>query len=235
MREGNPEVFIHPLALFIIGASQQTGSHFVLAPYCYKQSFFGDDTLIGVGSGANYLGAGAFLKNERAVASLLSTYAKKRAYSPGAGCKILMHPGPAFIALLTLLRQTFEVLAKEPLMTATGLYQPKYRLRSYQDQENLVANTLSSQLPNYHAKVRLLTREHTIKTRPAPALVSEQEVDARIQAIKERMLLQGYTRAAQAIEEEVAKRHEALLQRPPEVVPPIHTGRRNNRKQPPQT
>src|SRR5262249_1738954 len=112
----------------------------------------------------------------------------------------------------------------------------KYRQRTYQDQENLVANTLSSQLPNFNAKVRLLTTEHTIKMRPAPQLVSEQEVEARIQAIKQRMLTLGFTRAAQAVDEEVAKRHELLRQRPPGVVPPIHTtGRRNTRgNKPPQ-
>jgi hypothetical protein len=48
------------------------------------------------------------------------------------------------------------------------------------------------------------------------------------------MLSLGYTRDARAIEEEVAKRHEALRQRPPDVVPQIHTtGRRNGRQKPP--
>jgi hypothetical protein len=140
------------------------------------------------------------------------------------------------VTMLTELRYVLTVLSEHPILVDTGQYVPQMRQRSYQDQENLVANTLSSQLPNFHAKVRLLTREHTLKTRPAPSLVSEPEVEARIRAIKERMLRLGYTRAAQAIEEEVAKRHEALRQRPPDVVPQIHTtGRRNSRgKQPPQ-
>src|SRR5207248_11426053 len=115
----------------------------------------------------------------------------------------------AFVRMLKAIRATLQILAKEPLMTDTGLYQPKYQLRTYQDQENLVANELS-QLPNYTAKVRLLTGEHTIKTRPAPPLVSEREVEARIRAIKERMLRQGYTMPAASVEEEVRKRHELL-------------------------
>ena len=98
-------------------------------------------------------------------------------------------------------------------MTETGLFQPKYQLRSYQDQENLVANELS-QHPNFHAKVRLLTGEHTITTRPAPPLVSEREVDERIRTIKERMMLEGSTKSAAAVEEEVAKRHALLRRRP---------------------
>src|SRR5205823_2594784 len=101
--------------------------------------------------------------------------------------------------------------------------------RSYQDQENFVANELS-QLANYTAKVRLLSGEHTIKTRPAPALISEHEVEARIRAIKERMLRQGYTRSAAAVEEEVRKRHEALRARPDEDNPP--TTHANERRRP---
>jgi hypothetical protein len=136
--------------------------------------------------------------------------------------------------MLTEIRYCMEALAKDPILVDTGKYVAKYRQRSYQDQENLIANELSSLLPNYHAKVRLLTREHTVKTRPAPKPISEPEVEARIRAIKERMLSLGYTRDAQAIEEEVAKRHEALRQRPPDVVPQIHTtGRRNGRQKGP--
>ena len=133
----------------------------------------------------------------------------------------------AFIRMHTALRQTLAVLAKDPIFVDTGQFQPKYQLRTYADQENLVANTLS-QLPNYHAKARLLSGEHVLKTHPAPALVSEQEVEARIRAIKERMLREGYTKPAAAIEEEVRKRHELLRQRPPDDAPPTtHTrGRR---------
>jgi hypothetical protein len=101
----------------------------------------------------------------------------------------------------------------------TGQFQPKYQLRTYADQENLVANELS-QLPNYTAKIRLLSGEHTIKTRPAPPLVSEVEVEARIRAIKERMQRLGYTTPAEAVEEEVRKRHELLRRRPDDDAPP---------------
>ena len=138
------------------------------------------------------------------------------------------------VSMLTELRYVLSVLATHPIMVDTGQYVPQYRQRSYQDQENLIANELS-QLPNFHAKVRLLSGEHTIKTRPAPALVSEGEVEARIRAIKERMLRQGYTTTAKAVEEEVRKRHEALRARPPsDTPPPITTnGNRRGRNKPP--
>ena len=132
------------------------------------------------------------------------------------------------VALLTELRYCMGALAADPILVDTGQYVPRYRQRSYHDQDNLVANELS-QLPNFHAKVRLLSGEHTIRTNPAPLLVSEPEVEARIRAIKERMLRQGYTRAAQAVEEEAGKRHEALRQRPPDVPPPTHSPGRRQR------
>jgi hypothetical protein len=140
----------------------------------------------------------------------------------------------AFIRMHTALRQTLAVLAKDPILVDTGQYQPKYQLRTYADQENLVANALS-QLPNYTAKVRLLSGEHTIRTNPPPQLVSEREVEARILAIKQRMLREGYTKPAAAIEEEVAKRHEALRARPAsDAPPPPHTtGNRRGRVKPP--
>jgi hypothetical protein len=126
------------------------------------------------------------------------------------------------------------ILARDPILVDTGQFQPKYQLRTYQDQENLVANEVS-QLPNYTAKIRLLSGEHIIKTRPAPPLVSEGEVEARIRSIKERMLRQGYTKSAAAVEEEVRKRHELLRRRPDDdAPPPIHSnGRRQGRQKPP--
>jgi hypothetical protein len=138
------------------------------------------------------------------------------------------------VSMLTELRYVLTVLAEHPILVDTGQYVLQYRQRSYQDQENLIANELS-QLPNFHAKVRLLSGEHTIKTRPAPALVSEREVEARIRAIKERMLLQGYTTSAQAVDESVRKRHEALRQRPASDTPPPTTtnGNRRSRTKPP--
>ena len=141
----------------------------------------------------------------------------------------------AFLRVLRALRATMAILAKAPLMTDTGLFQPKYQLRSYADQENQVANALS-QLPNYTARVKLLTGEHLIKTRPGPSLISDQEVEARIRAIKQRMLREGYTKPAAAIDEEVRKRHELLRRRPggdgPQ--PPDHpNGNKRRRPKPP--
>jgi hypothetical protein len=233
MRTSRSDLFLEPLLLLIVGAAPGTGIPWVFEDH-FRWNFFDLGEFIGFRTSARQFGEPAFLGNTVALSALARTYAKKTVYSQSAGHNIHQTPGPSFIEMLTLLRQTMEVLAKEPLLTDTGLYQPKYQNRTYADQENLIANELS-QHPNFHAKVRLLTGEHTIKTRPVPALISEREVQERIQAIKERMLLQGYTTLAQAVDEEVRKRHELLRQRPAsDAPPPPHTnGNRRGRPKPP--
>ena len=107
----------------------------------------------------------------------------------------MVYPGPAFIRMLRSLRETMAILAAEPVMVDTGQYQPVYRQRTYQDMENEIANSLS-QLPNYHARVKLLTGEHTIRTHPAAPLLPEAQINERIAFIKKRMREQGYCKPA---------------------------------------
>jgi len=235
MREGRSDVTLSPLSLFFLGGIADEES-----TYVFKKDLRYDKGLeckvyfLGFYGTSNYYGKPTFLtgKNEQAALAFLRKMAKTRIFMRR---KTVDRRVAAFTRMLKALRATLQILAKEPLMTDTGLYQPKYMLRSYQDQENLVANTLS-QLPNYTARVRLLTGEHTIKTRPAPPLVSEREVETRIRCIKERILREGVTRSALAIEEEVAKRHEALRARPASDTPPptANTGRRGRGKVPQQ-
>jgi transcription-repair coupling factor (superfamily II helicase) len=143
------------------------------------------------------------------------------------------------VSMLTELRYVISVLAQSPILIDTGHMVPKYQLRTYQDQQNENANELS-QLQNYHAKVKILTREHLIQTMPPPAMPPEHEVQTRIAAIKARMLAEGYTRNFREVAEEIAKRHELLRHRPHSDAPPPSstTGRpprrlRQNQKPPP--
>ena len=55
----------------------------------------------------------------------------------------------------------------------------------------------------------------------------------RIQAIKKRMLFEGVTTSSSAVDEMVRKRHEALRQRPPDVLPPTQPNGRRGRVKPP--
>jgi hypothetical protein len=226
MREGTPEVTLPSLALFIVAGAADPESTYLFFKdlryslgIVYFQDFYG--------MSASY-GKPDFLsrKHEQEDTRFLRKMAKTSIFDSRATVDYRV---AAFTHMLLCLRATLAILAQEPLMTNTGLYQPKYQLRTYQDQENMVANTIS-QLPNYTAKVRLLTEEHDIKTTPPPPLVSEQEVEARIRAIKERMLREGYTKAAAAVEEEVRKRHEFLRRRPDDdTPPPLQTNSRRKR------
>jgi len=226
MREGTADVVFPPMALFMLAAASAPESTHVffkdlryemMGPV-YIQGFYGT---------SNSYGKPDFLSQKTEKEDM--AFLRRMAKSIWVSRATVDYRVAAFARMLKALRHTLEILAKEPLLTDTGLFQPKYQLRSYQDQENLVANELS-QLPNYTAKVRALAGEHTLHTPPTPKLVSEQEVEERIRVIKHRMLLQGYTRSAADIDEMVRKRHEALRARPDDDNPP--TTHSNERRRP---
>jgi hypothetical protein len=227
MREGRSDVFLTPWALFALGGAADADATYVFSHDLRRE--LGYLPIVGFEKAANRYGRPAFLANEatrEADMAFLRKGAKTSIFESKATREARV---AAFIRMHKAIRETLAVLARDPILVDTGQFQPKYQLRSYQDQENLVANDLS-QLPNYTAKVRLLTGEHTIKTRPAPPLVSEGEVEERIRAIKQRMLSQGYTVPAAAVEEEVRKRHEALRARPDDdAPPPLHSNSRRKR------
>jgi hypothetical protein len=139
----------------------------------------------------------------------------------------------AVVSMLTELRYVISVLAQSPILIDTGHMVPKYKLRTYADQENSIANDIST-LQNFHAKVRLPSgREHTIRTHPAPPLLPEAQVNERIRQIKHHMREQGLIKPVHEVEEEVRLRHEWLRKRndPP---PPSHTNRRRRPRPPAQ-
>jgi hypothetical protein len=229
MREGTAAIDIPGLALFVLGGASAAALDSTYVFYHDRLFSMGYVPLVGLRSDANVVGRANFLSSETRAMDFLRQCARTSFFEWQATVDKRVF---AFVRMLKSLRATLAILAKDPILVDTGQFQPKYQLRTYADQENLVANELS-QLPNYHAKVRLLSGEHTIKTRPAPAMVSEQEVAARIRAIKERMLRDGVTLPAAAIEEAVRKRHESLRKRPPDVLPPTQTTGRRGRVKPP--
>ena len=231
MREGRSDVFLPPWALFCLaGAAAPDASY---AYYHDRIIRMGYVPIVGFDSAANRYGRPGFLAEDatrEADMTFLRQGVKTSIFDMKATVAARVS---AFIRMHTALRETLAVLAKDPILVDTGQFQPKYQLRTYADQENLVANELS-QLQNFTAKVRLLSGEHTIRTNPPPPLVTDREVEERIRAIKQRMLRDGLTKDAAAIEEEVRKRHELLRQRPAsDAPPPPHTnGRRNGRQKP---
>jgi hypothetical protein len=216
MRERRSDVFLPPWALFCLGGATDPAITYLFFHAMRRE--LGYLPILGFTSAANRYGRPDFLapKYAQEDRAFLRDMAKTSIFDGKATREARV---AAFLRMHTALRETLAVLAKDPILVDTGQFQPKYQLRSYQDQENFVANELSL-LPNFHAKVRLLTGEHTIRTNPAPPLVSEREIEARIRAIKERMVHDGVTKPAAVVEEEVRKRHELLRQRPPGDAPP---------------
>jgi hypothetical protein len=227
MRERRSDVFLAPWALYTLAGASDPD-----ATYAFYKDFrreLGYLPILGFDAAANRYGRASFDTTKDEDMAFLRAGVKTSIFDSKA---IREARVAAFVRMLRSLREAMAILARDVILVDTGQFQPKYQLRTYQDQDNLVSNTLS-QLPNFHAKVRLLTGEHTIKTRPAPALVSEQQVEARIQVIKQRMLREGYTKSAAAIEEEVAKRHEALRRRPGGEGPQPPNPKRSRPKPPP--
>jgi hypothetical protein len=152
------------------------------------------------------LGRGDFLSNQKAISQLLWQHDKRRYRKKG-----IPSPAERFVRMLRLLRQTMEILAKEPILVETGQYQPRYQQRTIADLVGERANELSSKLPNYHARVRLASgEEYLVKTDPAPQGLTGERLAARIARIKRQMRFLGVTRPAAEIAEEIRKRHDRL-------------------------
>jgi hypothetical protein len=229
MRDGRSDVFLAPWALFTVGGAAAPESTYAFCKDLRRE--LGYLPILGFARAANRYGSPSFLASDQTREKDMAFLRQGVKTSIFTSRATVNRRVAAFTRMLNALRATLAILAEDPILVDTGQYQPKYQLRTYSDQENLVANELS-QLPNYTAKARLLSGEHTIHSNPPPPLVSEGELEERIQAIKQRMLREGYTVPAEAVDEEVRKRHEALRARPDEDdPPPLHSnGRRRPRR-----
>jgi hypothetical protein len=218
MSEKSAAIPIPPIALYVLTTAQAQKIEYIFSPYLKTTItvLFGPHELQDFHEGMTAFGKPAFLRDH--AERFVREQRKHRRWL-----------SEALVTMLTELAYALSVLAEHPVLVDTGQYIPQYRQRTYIDQENLIANDLS-QLPNYHAKVRLLTTEYTIRTHPAPRSVSEKEVHERIRSIKKRMLSLGFTRTAPAIEEEVRKRHELLRERPESDTPPPTSNNGNPRR-----
>jgi Type IV secretion-system coupling protein DNA-binding domain len=234
MREGRSDVFIPPLALFVLGAAADDGITQIFAD-SLKHDIFGTIEFKGFYEDANRFGRAGFLANEQAVANLLKKHAKKRVWDDVFASRMVT-PGPSFIAMLRSLRAAMEVLAERPILVDTGLYKDVLRPRTYSDTQAEIGNFLANQ-PNHQARAKLLSGEHVVKTLPPPDSLPEHEIQARIAAIKQQMRLLGITKPYREVEQEIRERQEKLRQRPHSDAPPpsSSTGRppRRLRQKPP--
>jgi hypothetical protein len=204
MQSGCADGFVHPWALMALAGAANDGSSRVLHPHM-KETLFSGARFLGFEDSANALGAAGFLDNEQTVNTILRRYKRERWWDTITECRIV-YPGPAFIRLLRALRSVLAILAAEPVMVDTGQYQPRYALRTHADMENEIGNVLSSNLRNFEAKVKLLTQEYTIRTRPAPQVLSGQPLAERLAVIRRQMRERNYTRHYSAVDAEIRAR-----------------------------
>jgi hypothetical protein len=134
--------------------------------------------------------------------------------------------------MLRALREVMAILSRTPLLTDTGHFKPRLQPRSYQDIQNELSNTLSNQ-PNYQARVKILSQEeYTIRTKPAPQVLTGEAATERLQAIKRHMLTLGYTRPYRQVEGEIRAR-QARYQGITDTPQPTSTNGRRRQGAPP--
>ena len=222
MSEANPDLAIPMLAIYLLAVAQRDGRESVFSPHINDMNhgfLFGPYSLHDFAPSAAKFGKPDFTQPQNAARYIASVvkYRKKDKLK-----------AEAVVSLLTELRYTIRVLAHNPILVDTGQQVPRYKLRTFADQQNAIANDLSQQ-ENYTARVKTLTGEYTIRTNPLSTQLTEAQLNERIEDIKRRMREQGLCRPAQEVEEEVRLRHEQLRQRN-DAPPPSHTTGTNRRR-----
>jgi hypothetical protein len=222
MSEANPDLTIPMLAIYLLAVAQRDGRESVFSPYINDTNhgfLFGPYSLYDFAPSAAKFGKPDFIEPQNAARYIASVvkYRKKD-----------KEKAEAVVSMLTELRYCLRVLASNPILVDTGQQVPRYKLRTFADQQNAIANDLSQQ-GNYRARVKTLTGEHTIRTHPLTTTLTEAQLAQRIGEIKRRMREQGLCRPAHEVEAEVRIRHERLRQRN-DGPPPPHTNGTNRRR-----
>jgi hypothetical protein len=222
MNEANPDLPIPILAIFVLACSQRTGMEAILSPYVIHDNhgiFFGPFSLREFDPAAAKFGQPRFTEPQRAARYIAAVTSRKRQWM-----------AQALVSMLTELRACMRVLASSPIMVDTGQLVPKYQLRTVGDQQNYNANSLTIQEP-FHARVKTLHGEFTIRLTPPPEPMRADLVQERLAHIKQRMRERGVTRPATDVLEEVRKRHE-LLREQETSAPPARSSTNTRRIRP---
>ena len=132
MSERRADIPIAAQAIYVLATAQGSTMEYVFSPYLKTESieFFGPHHVRAFRDGMASFGTPAFL-TDRADRFVQSQHKNYRWMAERV------------VTMLTELRYVLTVLAQHPIMVDTGQYVPQYRQRSYQDQENLIANELS--------------------------------------------------------------------------------------------
>jgi hypothetical protein len=210
MREGNPNITIPPLPLFVLaGAADPEATYLFkndlrhdwgLTPLVYFQGFFGATERLGK---PNFL-LPPYTQDDT---KFLQKAAKASIFDSKATIEKRI---AAFLRMQQALRQVMTILAQDPIMVDTGSFRPRMQPRLYSDMEAELAVALAN-APNYTARVKIVnTGEYVIRTKPAPQSLTGDALIERIEAVKRHMRALGYTRHYTEVEEEIRQRHERL-------------------------
>jgi hypothetical protein len=215
MREGKADWYIPALALLVLTLAADDGSIYVFAHYV-KEDF--THNVIGFFEGVRAYGAPAFLSDPQRVQAFIVKHGSQRvADSIFRGHTV--YPGQAFVKLLSSLRHTMAILAREPILVATGQHSPIYdKPRPFSDVQNEIASKLAT-LPNFTALARIATEnstvEYTIRTLAPEQGLGKTPLQERIERIQAHNRQQGYTRSRQVVEAEIRQRQARCSQQPP--------------------
>jgi hypothetical protein len=114
------------------------------------------------------------------------------------------------------LRKLMDILAREPIMVASGQHEPIYdKPRTYADVQHEIATRLAS-LPKFTARVKITVDgkpvEHTVKTLSPERGMRGIALQDRKDRIRANSRTDGYTRKRDEVEEEIRNR-----QNPPQA------------------
>jgi hypothetical protein len=211
MAERTTRFLIPPLALYMLAVAQQDRSELVFDPYLNLD--WPDHYLLGFqnvrGATAEIFGDPYFVSDEFAHKFISSRLQKNLFGKVTSDSQREMDAAKRLVAMITELRYTMATLANHPILVDTGQYQPRYQNRTYQDMENQIARDLTQQ-PNFQARVKLLSGEHTIQTKNFPSLLTGTLLQARIAQIQAQTR-RTYCKPRQTVETEIRERQERLL------------------------
>ena len=130
-----------------------------------------------------------------------------------------MEAASLLVKMITELRYTMDKLAERSILVDTGQYKPKCQNRTFADMENEIARDLT-QMPLYHARVKLVEGEAEIKTVDPLPDINESNLDLRITLLQRQMIQLGYCRDYKDVEKEIRERQERWRSSGSEEPPP---------------
>jgi len=219
MVEKTANFTIPPLALYMLAVAQQDSSQEVFFRYInYTGSIIPPHYFQGFYKGAGVFGDPSFI-NQDAASKFINSRQKKGIFGSVTRQSLReMESARRLVNLITELRYAMTILSEHPILVDTGQYQPKYQNRTFQDAENEIATKLTNQ-PNFQAKVKLLSGEHSINTYNYPPFLTGGDLTERLSQIQAQTR-RDFCKPRREVEQEISQRQEKLRGSTAPIDPP---------------